>query len=60
MKPQTIDDQIRQYYEAHRLSVATRERLKATLRSGADPHRDSPAPAKLEKGLLLVLADRTE
>lgn len=42
MKPQTIEDQIRQYYEAHRLSDEARARLKATLRSNVAaqrPHR---------------------
>ncbi|HUP63251.1 MAG TPA: hypothetical protein VNA69_22870 [Thermoanaerobaculia bacterium] len=35
MKPRRIDDQIREYYESHRLSDDARARLKATLRAGA-------------------------
>lgn len=35
MEPRRIDDQIREYYEGHRLSEGTRERMKAVLRSGA-------------------------
>ena len=34
MKPRNIDEQIREYYEGHRLSDDTRARLKALLRSG--------------------------
>ncbi|HVT44513.1 MAG TPA: hypothetical protein VMT00_08985 [Thermoanaerobaculia bacterium] len=34
MKPRRIDDQIREYYEGHRLSDEARARLKATVRAG--------------------------
>lgn len=35
MEPRNVDDQIREYYERHRLSEDMRARLKTTLRSGA-------------------------